>query len=488
MKRTQIISLIAFCGFGAVAGIAQTVGGGTCNSSSLNGTYAVTLNGRQVASTGFTKVLQSLGSVTFDGQSKATFNTTVNTNQTFGTASTVSATYTVQANCSGTLTAGPATYTISIYNQGKNFVLSGQDGTYALAGGGSTPPSMCTTSSLSGSYAVNGNGFSLTGAVITGVIDVTGLATFDGAGNLTVVATLSSAAVSLPTNSTGTYTISASCQGTATVTDVSGAVSKVNFSISNAAAADFNLIASNVGSIYSGAGHVTFVNPGQAVVNAASNIAAQTPAGSLFSIYGSGLAAKQGQAGAVPLPTTIGSTSVTVNGELAPLFYVDANQINAQMPEDIKPGLATVVVKNGTTVSNAVAVTVPDTGTPGIFVYGNNRAVVMNADQVTVNSAANPAKVGDVLVAYFTGGGAVSSGAPLVTGNVSPGGLSPVTGAKSATVAGNDASVTYMGLTPGSIGLYQVNFMVPKVANGDHPLAITIAGKTSNKPLIAVVN
>ena len=62
------------------------------------------------------------------------------------------------------------------------------------------------------------------------------------------------------------------------------------------------------------------------------------------------------------------------------------------MPEDIKPGLATVVVKNGTSTSNAVAIMVPAVGTPGIVVYGDNRAVVINQDG-TVNSPTNGAKV-----------------------------------------------------------------------------------------------
>ena len=54
------------------------------------------------------------------------------------------------------------------------------------------------------------------------------------------------------------------------------------------------------------------------------------------------------------------------------------------------------------------------------------------------------------------------------------------------TVSGVTATTNYMGLTPGSIGLYQANFVVPKVAAGDHKLMITISGQDSNAPLIAV--
>jgi uncharacterized protein (TIGR03437 family) len=121
-------------------------------------------------------------------------------------------------------------------------------------------------------------------------------------------------------------------------------------------------------------------------------------------------------------------------------------------------------------------------------VYGNNRAVVVNQDG-SVNSPASPAKVGDTLVAYFTGGGPVNAAGPLVTGAVTPAGLSPVSGTNTVTVSGVAAtSVTYMGLTPGSIGLYQADFVVPKVAAGDHPLVITISGQASNNPLLAVSN
>jgi uncharacterized protein (TIGR03437 family) len=157
------------------------------------------------------------------------------------------------------------------------------------------------------------------------------------------------------------------------------------------------------------------------------------------------------------------------------------------LPENIQPGVATVIVKNGTFTSNAAAIIVPATATPGIVVYGNDRAVVVNQDG-SINSPSSPAKVGDILVAYFTGGGPVTAAGPLVTGAASPAGMSPVTGSNSIKVSGVDALVNYVGLTPGSVGLYQANFVVPKVGAGDHQLVITIAGQASNNPLIAVSN
>jgi uncharacterized protein (TIGR03437 family) len=62
--------------------------------------------------------------------------------------------------------------------------------------------------------------------------------------------------------------------------------------------------------------------------------------------------------------------------------------------------------------------------------------------------------------------------------------LQPVT----ATVGGRTARVLFAGLTPGSVGLYQVNLIIPDDAPlGDAiPVVITQAGKESNVGTIAI--
>jgi uncharacterized protein (TIGR03437 family) len=176
---------------------------------------------------------------------------------------------------------------------------------------------------------------------------------------------------------------------------------------------------------------------------------------------------------------------VTVNGETAPLFYAGPGQINAQMPLDIPPGLATVEVTNGNVKSNAAAVMVPEAA-PGIFTYGpKNHAVVINPSGAT-NADGVPAHVGDTVVAYFTGGGPVTPSGTWATGDASPLGSSPVTATNSVTVNGKAADVSYVGLSGGSVGLYQANFVIPQVAAGDHPLVITINGVKSNSAAITI--
>jgi uncharacterized protein (TIGR03437 family) len=317
-------------------------------------------------------------------------------------------------------------------------------------------------------------------------LDLAGVLQFDGQGNVTGTWTQASNTTTAAVTVTGTYSVNAVCQGTIALTDTSNNKYSGGTTVFGAAGNNFELVMADAQLIFTGAGRAAFVNPGQAVDNGASFLADSTPAGSVFSIFGSDLATAVGQPTIVPLPTKVLTTQVTVNGELAPLYYVQGTQINAQMPEDIKPGVATVIVTNGTSSSNAVAVMVPATGTPGIAVYGDNRAVVINQDG-SLNSATSPAKVGDTLVAYFTGGGPVNAAGPLVSGARTPIGYSPLSASYTITLGGVAATtVNYIGLTPGSIGLYQANFVVPQVTAGDHPLVITISGQASNNPLVAI--
>jgi uncharacterized protein (TIGR03437 family) len=53
-------------------------------------------------------------------------------------------------------------------------------------------------------------------------------------------------------------------------------------------------------------------------------------------------------------------------------------------------------------------------------------------------------------------------------------------------VNGKAAQVMYVGLSGGSVGLYQANFVIPQVVAGDHPLVITVNGVKSNSAAITV--
>ena len=492
MTNARIAFLFSFCCLLATPVLAQ-IGGGTCTAANLSGTYALSLSGRGISAAGsFTGSYQGGGTATFDGVSAVTFTGNVNTNLAAGKAFTYMGSYTVPSNCYGTITlttGSTATFALVVWNNGRQFNITGSDANYVYSGTGTNfVPAGCSTATLSGEFIYDASGFTLSGTAQTGGDDEAGVFQFDGQGNVTASYTITSSGTTpSQLTSTGTYTVTSACLATATLTDSNGKSNALNFVIDGTYGNAFILQEANSGFVRTGSGHSAYSNPTQSIGNVASYQVNGTPPGSVFALFGFGLATKEAGAVTVPLPTTLLTTTVTVNGELAPLFYVNANQIDAQMPWDIPGGsIATVIVKNGSATSNAAAVAVPATGTPGISVYGNGRAVVINPNGST-NGPQAGANSGDEVVAYFTGGGPVLTAGKLTTGAGAPAGLSPVTGTNTVTVNGINATVEYMGLTSGSIGLYQTNFTIPAVGKGTWPVQITIAGQASNKPVITVL-
>jgi uncharacterized protein (TIGR03437 family) len=233
---------------------------------------------------------------------------------------------------------------------------------------------------------------------------------------------------------------------------------------------------------------VPLISPG-GVTNAASFSTVLAP-GELFSIFGTNLASTTASAGSVPLPMTLANTSVTVNGKPAPLVFVSATQINGQIPYEVTmldpayPFPGVVVTNNGVASLKSTGSTLIQSA-PGIFQYGTNRAVVQNQDN-SINATDKPAKVGSTIIVYLTGGGALDQN--VATGTAAPSSpLSRTLQAITATIGGQPASVSFAGLTPGFVGLVQVNLVVPALTSGSYPVVLKANAFTSNAPLITVV-
>ncbi len=224
------------------------------------------------------------------------------------------------------------------------------------------------------------------------------------------------------------------------------------------------------------------INGGGIVIHAGVS-AAVTP-GSLVDIYGSNLADSAMAAPAGPgLPVTLGGVQVLVNGASAPLIYVSASQIIFQAPYETGLGTASVVVVSDRVASVPAPMTVRQAA-PSVLTYGENRAVVMNQDN-TVNAAGNGAKPGSVLVAYLIGSGPLDN--PISTGTVAPQSpLSRETLTTTVSVGGSRATTQFAGMTPGFVGLAQINFVTPGLAPGDYPLEVAIGGAVSNRPRLTV--
>ncbi|MFN7930990.1 MAG: IPT/TIG domain-containing protein [Blastocatellia bacterium] len=97
---------------------------------------------------------------------------------------------------------------------------------------------------------------------------------------------------------------------------------------------------------------VTISGRGIVNVRAASYAATELASDSIASAFGSDLASAVASANTLPLPTTLGGTSVQITDrdgvtKAAPLFFVSPSQINYLIPAGLAEGIASVTVTSG---------------------------------------------------------------------------------------------------------------------------------------------
>ncbi len=266
-------------------------------------------------------------------------------------------------------------------------------------------------------------------------------------------------------------------------------------------------------------GQEPVINQG-GVVNAASFAAATANGeplaiapGSIASLFGENLAAGPLQANVLPLPTTLGGTTLTVNGVKAPLFYVSPLQINFQVPSSTNqdmptagaPGVLTIVVTTAAGSSEPITASV-FFNSPGVFTQngtGCGAGAILNVKpdgSVSLNSPSNSASPGDYLATFATGLGLAvvqpADGEPAPTQPLAViqydtfgagvqfyADITPLDGPPDGPGAGQFASFT--GKAPGFVGLDQVNVLVPSGApqGCNVPQRIGIGGDSDTKPL-----
>ncbi|HME08634.1 MAG TPA: IPT/TIG domain-containing protein, partial [Bryobacteraceae bacterium] len=132
-------------------------------------------------------------------------------------------------------------------------------------------------------------------------------------------------------------------------------------------------------------------------------------AGSIISVYGAGLASSTVQAGSLPLPTQLGNSMLTANGQPLGLFYVSATQINAYLPANLS-GLVQISVVTSTGGQHTTQVLLAS-AVPAIFTQdssGTGVASVLHASGQPVTTA-NPALAGETVSMFLTGLGATYS-------------------------------------------------------------------------------
>jgi uncharacterized protein (TIGR03118 family) len=223
------------------------------------------------------------------------------------------------------------------------------------------------------------------------------------------------------------------------------------------------------------------------VLNGASIAAGSIAPGEVLELTGFAIGPRPAvtQSTATPL-TTLGGTTVTINGTAVPVLYTQADQTNIIVPWEVTGTTATIVVTSGTTTATT---TVPIAATaPGVFTSGENgagAAIALNQDG-TVNSANNAAAAGTVVVLYVTGLGLTDPAGvdgAITSDTVVAEALAKVT----VTIGGQAAQVVFAGAAPGQVsGVMQVEAVVPTGAGtGLVPVVVT-AGTASSEAGVTV--
>jgi uncharacterized protein (TIGR03437 family) len=201
------------------------------------------------------------------------------------------------------------------------------------------------------------------------------------------------------------------------------------------------------------------------------------------------------------VPTALGGVQVLMNGQPSPITYVSPSQINFVVPFEaptsgtaalaVTDAATSQVLGSGTMIMNVAA--------PGFFIIGPSPGTTPAAGQIaalncnivnkacdnTVNGTAHPANPGSTIQLFLTGQGPVSNAPPDGQADCS-GGIS--TGSQPEVIIGTTiASVTFSGLAPCFVGLWQINAVIPAspgepptgFPNGVFPVLVDFQGLVS---------
>lgn len=201
------------------------------------------------------------------------------------------------------------------------------------------------------------------------------------------------------------------------------------------------------------------------IVNSASSEPGLSPNG-LVSIYGTNLswgerAVLESDIHDDRLPTVLSGVRVYVAGILSHLYYVSPRQINFLVPANLLEGECDLWVFRQGIVGQKVRIRLLNAA-PALFSQADGTLIATHADNRVITWEA-PAVPGEIIVLYAAGLGQTSP-------RVSPGRLAELAARiqkvddLEVLVDGEPVdrgSIYYAGLTPGSAGLYQINFRLP---------------------------
>jgi uncharacterized protein (TIGR03437 family) len=249
-------------------------------------------------------------------------------------------------------------------------------------------------------------------------------------------------------------------------------------------------MAPSIGSVVSASsyGGFTSVSPGSFVEIYGSNLAPDTRGWTSADFTGN------------QAPTTLDGVEVSIAGQKAFVNYIVANpgQVNVELPSNIPTGAQQITVtnKNGTSAPFNVTVNATEPGllAPASFKIGGKQYVVaFHSDNVTyvlpsgaiAGLPSRPAKPGETIVMYGNGFGPVMPNIPageLAEGN------SQLVASLEILFGKTSAKLAYYGLSPGLVGVYQFDVVVPAIPNNDLvPLTFKLGGMAGVQTLYTAV-
>jgi uncharacterized protein (TIGR03437 family) len=210
--------------------------------------------------------------------------------------------------------------------------------------------------------------------------------------------------------------------------------------------------------------------------------------GTVTQVYGDNLTDAPDSPSNVPLPTEYKGVIALVGGIPAPIYYISKTQLTVQVPVELAPNLPyQALLVSGTGFSLPQPVNLVPVA-PGTVTFTDGRIVAQHTTDYSYVDSSHPAKSGETVAVYLVGMGATNPSVP--SGVASPSNpLAKVPSVVVVLIDGQPANVSFAGLTPGGVGLYQINFVVPAgLKSGTLDIAITQGGIKANAATLVVGN
>ncbi len=212
----QLRTLIAALLFLALTAIAKPAAAATCSNASLKGTYGISWGWPQelFAATGNEAMV--VGQLTFDGDGMVTAVETVSFLNSIHQGETVKGTYSVAANCTGTISLSPDFFNIYLNSSNTGFQMTLTTAGFEAVG--FALPQVSETCALTGE--TQRLGLNLIGTLPGSSVNkaIIGVLELNGAGTLTGTVSINMNYSNVVKSVSGTYTEASDCTSKVRIT------------------------------------------------------------------------------------------------------------------------------------------------------------------------------------------------------------------------------------------------------------------------------